>query len=453
MARHTTTNHVLRMEGGHALHGNITVGGAKNAALPIMAAALLADGPVQLAGVPHLADVETLAELLRQLGLEVERDRRDVLGLSTVDDAPVVAPYKLVERMRASFCVLGPLVARRGAAVVSLPGGCMIGDRPVDLHLAGLAALGAEIQIDRGYVIARARRLRGAHVHMSGRRGPTVTGTANLLCAATLAQGVTTITGAAVEPEVVDLGNFLRAMGAPIEGLGTPTIRVEGVDRLCGAKHTIIPDRIEAATLLIAAAATGGAVRVEGAHSNHLRHVLAVLERTGLQLDVGQNHIALVAPERLRATRVLAEPYPGVPTDVQALLTAMLLRAAGHSRIVDRVFSDRFLHVDEMRRLGANLVRRGATATITGVERLCGATVTACDLRAAAALVVAGLAAEGETIVRRIDHLDRGYDRLEAKLAALGADITRTVEKTDAIVAPRHRPAIHHREKLRRRAA
>ncbi|MBX3411896.1 MAG: UDP-N-acetylglucosamine 1-carboxyvinyltransferase [Pirellulales bacterium] len=422
------SSQVLRIAGGRALAGRVAVGGAKNAALPIMAATLLTDEPVRLSGVPHLADVETLAQLLRQLGVAVERDEQDTLCLATVDDEPVVAPYTLVERMRASFCVLGPLVARRGGAVVSLPGGCMIGDRPVDLHLAGLQALGAEIQIDRGYVIARARRLCGARVHMAGRRGPTVTGTANILCAATLARGTSTITGAAVEPEIVDLGNFLRAMGARIDGLGTPTIRVEGVERLGGVSHTVIPDRIEAATLLIAGAMTGGEVELTGARPAHLRRVLAVLEQAGARLVIERERIALAAPARLRALRVAAEPYPGVPTDVQALLTAMLLTARGHGRIIDRVFADRFLHVDEFRRLGADIVRRGATASIEGVRRLSGATVTACDLRAAAALALAGLVAEGETIVRRIDHLDRGYDRLEDKLAALGARIERIVE-------------------------
>jgi len=422
------TRDVLRIEGGRPLRGTVTVAGAKNAALPIMAASILADGPVQLAGVPHLADVDTLSQLLEQLGLTVSRDARDTLHLATIDPSPILAPYTLVERMRASFCVLGPLLARRGAAVVSLPGGCMIGDRPVDMHLAGLQKLGAKIHIDRGYVVARAARLRGAHVHMAGRRGPTVTGTANILCAATLARGTTILSGAAIEPEIVDLGNFLRAMGANIEGLGTSTIRIQGVEQLGGAAHTIIPDRIETATLLVAGAITGGQVRIEGSHAAHLRHVLSALERAGAELEVGPQHIALSAPHGLRRLRLVAEPYPGLPTDVQALFTALLTRAVGRSVVVDRVFGDRFLHVDELRRLGANIVRRGAAAIIQGVKRLSGTTVTACDLRAAAALVIAGLAADGETIVRRLDHLDRGYEHLEAKLAALGANIERHLE-------------------------
>lgn len=428
------TSQELRIAGRRALRGTVAVSGAKNAALPIMAAAILAEGPVHLIGVPRLADVDTLSQLLAQLGLSVERDVHAALHIGTIDDKPIVAPYTLVQRMRASFCVLGPLLARRGAAVVSLPGGCLIGDRPVDLHLAGLKALGAEIRIERGYVVARAKRLHGAHVHMAGRRGPTVTGTANIVCAATLARGVTVITGAAVEPEIVDLCNFLRAMGARIEGLGTRTLRVTGVEQLSGATHTIIPDRVEAATLLAAGAITGGEVRVEGARSAHLRHVLSAFERAGAELDVGSRHIGLAAPHRLRPLRLLAEPYPGVPTDVQALFTAMLTQAAGRSVVADRVFADRFLHVDELRRLGANIVRRGSAAIVRGVERLSGASVTACDLRAAAALVLAGLAAEGETVVRRIDHLDRGYDRLETKLAALGATIERRAEQEGSLI-------------------
>ncbi|MHB1034202.1 MAG: UDP-N-acetylglucosamine 1-carboxyvinyltransferase [Pirellulales bacterium] len=427
----------FRITGGFPLNGTVAAGGSKNAALPIMAASILAHGPVRLFGVPRLVDVETLALLLAELGLRVERSGTadggdpasptagDSLLLQTIDETPTTADYDLVRSMRAGFCVLGPLLARRGRAVVSLPGGCAIGDRPVDLHLAGLVALGADVRIEHGYVVASARRLVGARLHLTGTRGPTVTGTANLMSAATLAEGVTTITGAAVEPEIVDLGQFLIAMGAQIAGLGTPTLQITGVERLAGAAYSIIPDRIEAATLLLAAAITGGSATVTHVRPDHLVQVLAALEATGARVEAGEDRVEIHGPKRPRATDITALPYPGIPTDLQAQWMALAAIAEGRSVVCDRIFPDRFLHVAELNRLGARIRRDGAVAVVTGVEKLTGAEVMASDLRASAALVLAGLAAEGTTIVRRIYHLDRGYERLEVKLARLGARIVR----------------------------
>jgi UDP-N-acetylglucosamine 1-carboxyvinyltransferase len=328
--------------------------------------------------------------------------------------------------MRASFCVLGPLLARRGRAVVPLPGGCDIGPRPVDLHLKGLAALGADIEIRRGNVVASARRLRGAKIDLAGPRGATVTGTTNVLCAAVLARGVTELRGAALEPEIVDLGNFLNALGARVEGLGTSTLAITGVEQLSGATYRIIPDRIEAATLLVAGAITGGRVAVRGARADHLEAVLQLLTDAGATISGDGDSLALIAPERPRPVDVTALPYPGVPTDLQAQLTALLALADGPSTIRDRVFPQRFRHVAELNRLGANITSAAGAALARGVPRLSGAPVAASDLRASAALVLAGLAAEGQARVEHVEHLDRGYERLDEKLARLGANIERS---------------------------
>jgi len=415
----------LRIQGGRSLRGEIEVSGAKNAALPIMAASILASEPVRLEEVPRLADVRTLARMLKRLGVAVRRADDGALLLETVDPAPVQADYALVRRMRASFCVLGPLLARRGEAVVALPGGCNIGDRPVDLHLAGLRALGAELRIEHGYVVAQARRLRGTTISMSGPRGPTVTGTANVLMAAVLAEGVTTLHGAAVEPEIVDLGGFLVALGAKIAGLGTSTIEVTGVRQLGGTDYRIIPDRIEAATLLLAAAITRGSVTIVGALPEHLDEVLAALRRTGFRCEVEEERITLRADAEPRPVDLTALPYPGIPTDIQAQWLALLSVVPGRSRLRDGVFPERFMHVAELNRLGGRITCHEGAALIDGVARLTGATVTATDLRASAALVLAGLAAKGETILRGVGHLDRGYQRLDAKLRTLGARIER----------------------------
>ena len=415
----------FRITGGTPLSGTVEVSGAKNAALPIMAASLLANRPVSLARVPALTDVRTMALLLGKLGVDCCWQTDGTLRLETVDAAPTTANYNLVRRMRASFCVLGPLLARRGRAIVALPGGCAIGDRPVDLHLRGLAALGANIRIERGYVVAEARRLVGARVHMRGPRGPTVTGTANVLSAAVLARGSTIITGAAREPEIVDLGQFLISLGAQIHGLGTRTIEIIGVDSLGGGQHRVIPDRIEAATLLIAVAASGGEATVSGVVPAHLNAVLEKLHDFGVAVSVERDHVAVRAHGRPRPGRVVAQAYPGIPTDVQSQFMALACLADGHSVIDDRVFVERFRHVAELVRMGACIDREGSQSIVRGVANLSGTEVTASDLRASAALVVAGLAACGVTTLHRIDHLDRGYERLDAKLNRLGACIER----------------------------
>jgi UDP-N-acetylglucosamine 1-carboxyvinyltransferase len=424
----------FQITGGTPLQGEIRAGGAKNAALPIMAAALLAAEPVRLENVPRLTDVRTQAEVLRCLGMQVAYPDGGAsdgsMVLETIEARPIRAREDLVRRMRASFCVLGPLLARRGRAMVPLPGGCNIGNRPVDLHLQGLAALGANLRLEHGCVVATARRLTGARIDLRGPHGPTVTGTANVMSAATLARGVTTIHGAAREPEIVDLGRFLTALGARLSGLGTPTIRVEGVDQLGGASHRLLPDRIEAATLLMAVAITGGRATLSGVVPEHLGGVLALLRAAGAQIDVRGDRISIVAADRLRAVDVVARPYPGVPTDVQAQWTALAAVAEGVSTVRDRVFPARFVHVAELNRLGADIACRGGMAVVRGVARLSGARVTAGDLRASAALVLAGLAAEGQTIVDRIHHLDRGYERLDAKLRQLGARIERVEGNT-----------------------
>lgn len=417
--------HFLQITGGRRLSGTVRVGGSKNAALPMMAASILADGPVRLEGVPRLTDVRTLARVLRQLGMRVTRTRDDAVLLETVDPAPVRARYDLVRRMRASFCVLGPLLARRGRAVVSLPGGCNIGRRPVDLHLKGLTALGANLRLRHGYVIADAERLTGAAIDLTGPRGPTVTGTANVLSAAVLARGKTTIAGAAMEPEIVDLGNLLNTMGANICGLGTPVLEINGVEQIHGVNYRIIPDRIEAATLLLAAAMAGGSATVAGARPEHLTSVLETLRQAGLQIATDSERITVTSSGRPRPIDITALPYPGIPTDLQAQLTALAALADGRSTICDGVFPERFLHTAELNRLGAKIDRRDDKAIVTGVERLSGAEVTTSDLRASAALVLAGLAARGNTTIRQIHHLDRGYQHLDEKLNHLGAQIER----------------------------
>jgi len=426
----------LRITGGPPLRGSVHASGSKNAALPMMAASILADEPVRLEGVPRLADVETLSLVLGELDVEVSRAADGALSMGTVDATPVRAGYELVRRMRASFCVLGPLLARRGKAVVALPGGCALGPRPVDLHLAGLAALGAELSIEHGYVIAQARRLVGTTIRLRGPRGPTVTGTANVMSAAVLAEGHTTIVGAAVEPEIVDTGRLLNRMGARITGLGTPVVRIEGVDQLGGATHHVIPDRIETATLLMAAAITGGSVTVTGIVPAHLGAVLAGLRKAGFQIDVGEDRATLAAADRARPMHVTARPYPGVPTDLQAQWMALLSLASGASRVRDRVFPARLMHVAELNRLGARIHARDGTARVTGVDRLSGTRVSASDLRASAALVLAGLAAQGETIVDDAHHLDRGYERLDRKLVDLGADVRRVPSESVETGAP-----------------
>lgn len=422
------------IEGGRKLSGKVSVNGAKNAALPIMAASLLSSGPTVLEDVPHLVDVTTLSQLLCSLGMKVDRNDKGSLCLESVDESKFIADYELVRRMRASICVLGPLLARRKKACVSLPGGCNIGDRPVNLHLKGLAALGAEIRIDQGYIIAETEGLVGANIYLGGPFGSTVTGTCNVMSAATLARGTTTIEAAACEPEVIDLGNYLNAMGAKITGLGTPFLRIEGVQSLKGTQYKIIPDRIEAATLMMAAAITGSSVELENVDLSHMTAIVEKLEELGIQITSRNGTVHVSTNGSLTTADCIALPYPGIPTDVQAQLMALLTRTTGMNIVTDKVFPDRFMHAAELARMGASIRREGPNAIIHGQGELNGACVMASDLRASAALVLAGLAARGTTTIRRIYHLDRGYEKLDDKLNSLGACIKR-VEDT-----PENRP-------------
>jgi len=413
----------LLIGGGRRLEGEIRVSGAKNAALPILAATLLADAPVRIGNVPHLQDITTTIELLGRMGVRVTIDERMRIEVDPRSIDNLVAPYELVRTMRASILVLGPLLARHGSADVSLPGGCAIGARPVNLHIAGLRAMGARVQIEDGYIRARADRLRGARIVLDT---VTVTGTENLLMAATLAEGETTLENAAREPEVVDLAECLIAMGARIRGAGTDTIVIEGVERLGGAEYEVLPDRIETGTYLVAGAMTGGHVRLRHARPGHLDAVLAKLEEAGARITSGPDWIELDMQGRRPASVDLrTAPYPAFPTDMQAQFVAMNAVAHGTGTIVETIFENRFMHVQEMQRMGANIRLEGNTAIIHGVERLQAAPVMATDLRASASLVLAALVAEGETLIDRIYHIDRGYECIEEKLSQLGAQIQR----------------------------
>jgi len=411
----------LKIRGGRALEGEVRVSGAKNAALPIMCAALLTGEPLRLSNVPRLMDVATMARLLAQMGVEVERsDEAMVLRAGEIRDP--TAPYELVKTMRASVLVLGPLLARCGHAKVSLPGGCAIGLRPVDQHVKGLQAMGATISIEHGYMHAEARRLRGARIVMDM---VTVTGTENLMMAGSLAEGTTLIENAAREPEVVDLARCLEAMGARIEGAGSDAIRIEGVASLGGASHRVMPDRIETGTYLAAVAATGGKVRLLGAAPDTLDATLEKLREAGARVSVPKGDLHIEADGRPRSVSVRTAPYPGFATDMQAQFMALAAIANGTAVITETIFENRFMHALELQRLGAEIAIQGNSAVVSGVPQLQGAAVMATDLRASAGLVIAGLVAEGETVVDRIYHLDRGYEALEKKLAALGARVER----------------------------
>jgi len=412
----------LVIEGGVPLTGEVAVSGAKNATLPILTAALLTAEPLTISNVPHLRDVTTMLNLLGQMGVAVSMDERLGVELSSARIAEPVAPYELVKTMRASVLVLGPLTARCGEARVSLPGGCAIGLRPVDQHLKGLEAMGAEVAIERGYISVRAKRLRGARICMDL---VTVTGTENIMMAATLASGTTVIENAAREPEVTDLALCLNAMGARIEGAGSDVITIEGVERLRGARYRVMPDRIETGTYLAAAAATGGSIRLTGARPDILDAVLEKLRESGMQVTTGPDWIALKTHGALRAVSVRTAPYPAFPTDMQAQFMALDSVARGTALVTETVFENRFMHVQELKRLGADIEVEGNTAVIKGVAHLDGATVMATDLRASASLVLAGLIARGTTTVERVYHLDRGYERIEEKLSRLGARIRR----------------------------
>ena len=414
----------LLINGGAALHGELRVSGAKNAALPILAATLLADEPITVGNLPHLHDITTMIELLGCMGVGLTIDEKLSIEVDASSTSEFSAPYELVKTMRASILVLGPMVARFGRAHVSFPGGCAIGSRPVDLHLKGLQAMGATIEVEGGYINASVEgRLKGAHIIMET---VTVGGTENILMAATLAEGTTIIENAAREPEVVDLAECLIAMGAIIRGHGTDTITVEGVERLRGCHYNVMPDRIEAGTYLVAAAATGGSLRLRGACAAHLEAVLHKLEEAGAELDSGDDWISLdMKGRRPKAVNIKTAPYPGFPTDMQAQFTAMNAIAEGTSAVTETVFENRLIQTHEMNRMGADIAIEGNTAIINGKQPLKGAPVMATDLRASASLVIAGLVANGETRVDRIYHIDRGYECIEEKLQQLGANIRR----------------------------
>ncbi|MFC4819363.1 UDP-N-acetylglucosamine 1-carboxyvinyltransferase [Dokdonella ginsengisoli] len=411
------------INGGQPLSGDVWVSGAKNAVLPILAATLLADGPVTIGNVPHLHDVTTTMELLGQMGVELVIDERMKIHVDPRPAKHYFAPYDLVKTMRASILVLGPLVARFGEAVVSLPGGCAIGSRPVDLHLKGLQALGADVTVENGYIKARARRLKGARINLDL---VTVTGTENLMMAAALASGTTVIENAAQEPEVVDLANCLNAMGAKIEGAGTATLVIEGVERLSGTTYEVLPDRIETGTFLVAGAITGGKVTAKRARPKTLDAVLSKLEDAGAHINTGEDWIELdMQGRRPKAVNVTTAPYPAFPTDMQAQFTALNCIAEGVGIITETVFENRFMHALELQRLGADIQIEGNSAIIKGVDKMSGAPMMATDLRASASLVLAGLVAQGDTVVDRIYHIDRGYENIEEKLGGLGAHIRR----------------------------
>lgn len=416
------------ISGGRRLKGEVTVSGAKNSALPVMAAALLTEEETIIENVPNLRDIHTMIKLMRSLGAKVQYDS-GTLEIKTGKNLKPVAPYKLVSTMRASVCVLGPLLARTGYAEVSLPGGCVIGPRPIDLHLKGMEALGAEIEIFHGYVKAKAKKsLRGTSIYLGGAFGSSVLATSNVMMASVMAKGKTTIENAACEPEVVDVARFLKKMGAKISGEGSHRIEIEGVKKLHGARFSVIPDRIEAQTFMMAAAMTGGDVTIRNVDPDHQNVVIDKLKQSGVKIDARKNMIRIRRTGKLRPVDVTTLPYPGFPTDLQAQMMALMAVTDGISVITEKIYPDRFMHVSELNRMGAKIFLEGPSAIIHGVKRLSGAPVMASDLRASAALVIAGLVAEGDTEVHRVYHLDRGYENLEAKLTSLGAKIRRAKE-------------------------
>lgn len=413
----------ILVHGGHKLSGTVKISGSKNSALPILAATLLTKEQCVIHHVPDLSDIHYMLQILASLGAEVER----ASGTVTIkaEKIKTEAPYDVVRKMRASVCVLGPLLGREKEATVSLPGGCVIGDRPIDLHLKGFEALGASHRIDAGNVKVFASKLSGATMNLRGKLGPTVLGTDNIMMAAALAEGTTVIESAAAEPEVVDLANFLNKMGAKIEGAGTRRIIIEGVPELHGAEHEVIPDRIEAGTFLVAGAIAGKEVKLKRANAEHLHSVIVKLQEAGYQITSDKSEIVLRGNGAPKALQITTEPYPDFPTDMQAQFCALLSRTDGISAITETIFPQRFMHVSELKRMGAEIELEGATAIVKGVSRMSGAPVMASDLRASAALVLAGLQAEGTTEVNRVYHIDRGYELIDEKLNGLGAYIER----------------------------
>jgi UDP-N-acetylglucosamine 1-carboxyvinyltransferase len=415
----------LVIDGGVSLRGEVQAFGAKNAALPLLAATLLTDEPCTLTNTPNLSDVRTMMNILNGLGLECSRSDDGVVNTTVTDNTAVVAPYDLVRTMRASICVLGPLLAKRKMAKVSYPGGCVIGVRPIDLHIKGLKALGANIRVEHGYVIAEADRLKGTEIYLGGAFGSSVTGTANVLCAAVLAEGRTVIECAAAEPEVQNLCHVLNAMGADISGIGSNRLVINGVETLHGFNQPVIGDRIEAATFLIAGAATRGDVKVTNINPEFFGSILDILRTIGISTERGDDWIRVLPANHFSPVDVTTLPYPGFPTDCQAQMMVLLTLARGISVMTEKIYPDRFMHVQELNRMGANIRKEGNAAIIQGVDRLSGAPVMASDLRASAALVIAGMTAVGTTEVLRVYHIDRGYERIEERLNALGARIHR----------------------------
>ncbi len=416
------------INGGNRLRGTLRASGSKNAALPIMAATILTEGECVLRGVPELADIQSMQTLLHQLGVSTRREADGSMRLKVEDERNCHAEYDIVRKMRASVCVMGPLLARRRMAQVAMPGGCAIGDRPIDLHVQGLKTLGGDVELTGGDVLIKSKRLRGTELFLGGPFGSTVLGTANIMMAATLADGTTVIESAACEPEVIDLADFLIACGARITGHGTPRIVVEGVKTLRGCEWTVIPDRIEAGTLMVAAAVTNGELTLANCRLDHLVAVIDRLRAIGINVERDANGVVVSSSRRLEPTTITTQPYPGFPTDLQAQFMTLLSMADGNSVITEKIFPDRFLHVAELNRMGARLRKEGPTVIIEGVKRLIGAPVMASDLRASAALVLAGLVAKGQSKISRVYHLDRGYERFDEKLVAVGADVKRQSE-------------------------
>jgi len=417
----------LIIEGGKPLKGEVRISGSKNSTLPVMAASLLTDEPVTIRNFPRLRDTETMIKLLKSLGKAVEVEE-DKITITQYTKPNYVAEYKLVSTMRGSFCVLGPLLAKLNKAKVSLPGGCVIGVRPVDLHLKGIKALGAKTEIDNGYVVARSTRLKGNHIYLGGSFGASVLATANVMMAATLAYGETVIESAACEPEVEDLTNMLIDMGAKIKGIGSPRLSITGVRKLRGVNYKVIPDRIEAGTYMLLASATKSHLTIKGANFSHLMAVIDKLQQAGIKVSKEGEDIIVKATGHIKPVNITTYPYPGLPTDLQAQFLAVFSLAKGVSIVTEKVFPDRFIHIAELNRMGANIQREGANAIVEGVRNLYGAPVMASDLRASAALVIAGLAAKGKTEIHRIYHLERGYENLDKKLRELGAVVYREKE-------------------------
>ncbi|MCH8968163.1 MAG: UDP-N-acetylglucosamine 1-carboxyvinyltransferase [Planctomycetes bacterium] len=418
----------FQINGGNRLKGTVTISGAKNAALPIMAATLMVDGETVLQGVPDLIDVRHMCKMLNKLGVQTRRDDDGGLRITVTDEMNCHAEYELVRQMRASVCLMGPLLAKRKKAQVALPGGCAIGDRPISLHISGMEALGADSELISGDIHLKAKKLIGSEIFLGGPFGSTVTGTANIMMAATLAQGRTILESAACEPEITDLGDFLIACGAQISGQGTPRITIDGVSSLRGCEYAIIPDRIETGTFMIAAAITNGELTLQNCRPQHLLAVIDRLRRVGVIIERQDDGVVVSSARRLEPVEVSTQPYPGFPTDLQAQISALLCLADGNSMVTEKIFPDRFLHVAELNRMGARIRKESATVMIEGVKRLVGAPVMASDLRASAALVLAGLVAKGQTQLDRIYHIDRGYEQIEKKLNAVGADIARLSE-------------------------